>query len=51
MYGTDIIERVNKFKYLGVIFDPLLAWVNMWILLYFLLLSQKRIAAVRTLQI
>ena len=25
-YGNDIIERVYKFKYLGVIFDPILAW-------------------------
>ena len=25
-YGNDIIERVYKFKYLGVIFDPTLAW-------------------------
>ena len=25
-YGNDIIERVDKFKYLGVIFDPLSAW-------------------------
>ena len=26
MYGNDITERVDKFKYLVVIFDPLLAW-------------------------
>ena len=26
MYGSDIIERVDKFKYLGVMFDPPLAW-------------------------
>ena len=25
-YGNDTIERVTKFKYLGVIFDPILAW-------------------------
>ena len=25
-YGNYIIERVYKFKYLGVIFDPILAW-------------------------
>ena len=25
-YGNDTIERVSKFKYLGVIFDPILAW-------------------------
>ena len=25
-YGNDIIKRVYKFKYLGVIFDPTLAW-------------------------
>ena len=25
-YGNDIIERVYNFKYLGVIFDPILAW-------------------------
>jgi len=26
MYGNDKIERVDKFKYLGVIFDPILSW-------------------------
>ena len=25
-FGNDIIERVHKCKYLGVIFDPTLAW-------------------------
>lgn len=25
-YDNDTIERVDKFKYLGVIFDPLLSW-------------------------
>ena len=31
---NDIIERVHKFKYLGAIFDPILAW-NEHIELYF----------------
>ena len=25
-YGDQVIERVNKFKYLGVVFDPMLTW-------------------------
>ncbi len=27
-YGNDMIERVDKFKYLGVIFDPILSWCD-----------------------
>ena len=27
-YGTTAVERVDKFKYLGVIIDPLLSWCN-----------------------
>ena len=27
-YDTDIVERVDNFKYLGVVFDPQLAWSN-----------------------
>ena len=25
-YGDQVIERVNKFKYLGVVLDPMLTW-------------------------
>ena len=45
MYGSDIIERVDKFKYLGVIFDPLLTWsehVN-----YISSVVSKRIGVIR----
>ena len=45
MYGSDIIERVDKFKYSGVIFDPLLAWsehVN-----YISSVVSKRIGVIR----
>ena len=27
-YDTDIVERVDNFKYLGVVFDPQLTWSN-----------------------
>ena len=36
-YGNDTIERVSKVKYLGVIFNAILAW-NEHILIIFLLL-------------
>ena len=27
-YDTDIVERVDNFKYLGLVFDPQLTWSN-----------------------
>ena len=45
VYDTNAVERIDKFKYLGVIFDPLLSWCNH--VDYISTIISKRIGVIR----
>ena len=46
MYGNNIIERVEKFKYFGIIFDTLLAWSTSEHVNYISFVISKRIGVI-----